>query len=205
MKKLTIALAALAALATTPALAEGQPSAALATTPALDEQQPSRDFQISPYVGAFIATGGQRDVLDDAVITGLTLSYDVHRYVAVVGSFGWAPSKSVALGVEDDLDLFQYDVGVQGQYAFSLGRKLTLKPFLGGGVGARTYSFRDLDVDSETDFAGYFSGGANLEYGKLALGVTVRDYITAFDGIGTEQDSSTRNDLNVFASFGLRF
>jgi hypothetical protein len=206
MKKLTIALAALAALATTPALAQEPQPAALAPTPALaQEQQPARNFQISPYVGAFIATGDQRDLLDDAVLTGLTLSYDVHPYVAVVGSFGWAPSKSVALGVEDDLDLFQYDLGVQGQYAFSLGRKLTLKPFVGGGVGARTYSFRDLDVDSETDFAGYLSGGANLEYGKLALGVTVRDYLSAFDGIGTDEGSSTRNDLSVFASFGLRF
>jgi hypothetical protein len=191
MKKLTIALAALVAVATTPALAE--------------EQQPARKFQVSPSVGAFIATGDQRDILDDAVLTGLTLSYDVHPNVAVVGSFAWALSKSVALGVEDDLDLFQYDVGVQGQYPFSLGQKLTLKPFLGAGVGARTYSFRDLDVDSETDFAGYFSGGANLEYGNLAFGVTVRDYVTAFDGIAVDADSATRNDLSVFGSVGLRF
>ncbi len=193
MKKLIAALAGLVALAVTPALAQ--------------EQQPARKLQIAPYVGAFIPTGDQRDVLDDAVLAGLTLSYDVHRYVAVVGSFGWAGSQGKEKFARDeDLDLFQYDVGVQGHYAFALSNDLTLKPFVGAGFGGRTYDFRDLDdVDSETDFVGYVSTGVNLEYRQFVLGVTARDYISDYDGIGVEEGSNTRNDVALFTSIGARF
>jgi hypothetical protein len=192
MKKLVTAMAALAALAATPAVAE--------------EREPARKFQISPYAGAFIPTGDQRDVLDDAFLAGLTLSYDVHPYVAVVGSFSWAGSQGQeAFSLNQDLDLFQYDLGVQGQYPLAIGYGLTLKPFVGAGLGARTYSFRDLEVDSETDLVGYFSAGANVEYRQLAFGLTLRDYISDYDGIGRNESSATRNDLGLFASVGARF
>jgi hypothetical protein len=191
MKKLVTAVGALVALAATPALAQ--------------EQEPVGKFQIAPYAGAFLPTGDQRDVLDDAFLAGLTLSYDVHPYVAVVGSFGWAGSQQRALTLDEDLDVFQYDLGVQGQYPLAMGKDLTLKPFVGAGLGGRTYEFRDLDVDSETDFVGYLSVGANLEYRQFAVGLTMRDYISDYDGIGREEDSEMRNDIALFASVGARF
>jgi hypothetical protein len=191
MKKLVTAVGALVALAATPVLAQ--------------EQEPARKFQISPYAGAFLPTGDQRDVLDDAFLAGLTLSYDVHPYVAVVGSFGWAGSQQQALTLDEDLDVFQYDLGVQGQYPLAMGKDLTLKPFVGAGVGARTYEFRDLAVDSETDFVGYLSVGANLEYRQFAVGLTMRDYVSDYDGVGREEDSEMRNDIALFASIGVRF
>lgn len=191
MKNIITAAAALVALAATPALAEEQPVA--------------RKLELAPFVGAFIPTGDQRDVLDDAVLAGLTLSYEVHPYVAVVGSLGWAGSQGDGFASDEDLDVFQYDVGVQGQYRFELRNGVALKPFVGAGLGGRTYDFRDLAVDSETDFAGYFSAGAELEYRQLAFGLTVRDYISDYDGIGVEEESSTRNDVTVFASVGARF
>lgn len=192
MKKLITAVAALVSLAAAPALAQ--------------EQEQARKLRLSPYAGAFIATGEQRDVLDDALLTGLTLSYDLTPYLAVVGSFGWAGSQGQqALTLDEDLDVFQYDVGVQGQYPLLLGHGLTLKPFVGAGLGARTYDFRDLDVDAETDLAGYLSLGANLEYRRLVLGVTMRDYVSAYDGIATDEDSTARNDISLFTSIGARF
>jgi Outer membrane protein beta-barrel domain len=192
MKKLVTAVAALVALVATPALAQ--------------EQEQARKFQITPYAGAFIPTGDQRDVLDDAFLTGLTLSYDVHPYVSIVGSFGWAGSQGKqTLTLDQDLDVFQYDLGVQGQYPFAIGKALTLKPFLGAGLGARTYDFRDLDYDTETDFVGYLSAGADMEYRQFVVGLTVRDYIGEYDGIGTDENSSTRNDIALFASVGARF
>jgi hypothetical protein len=190
MKKLIAAIAVLAALPT---------GHALAADPA--ERTP---FQVAPYAGAFVATGDQRDVLDDAVLTGLTLSYDVTPYVAVVGSFGWSPTevKDMANG---DVDLYQYDVGVQGQYAFDVGHGFTLTPFVGLGVGARTYNFRDLSVDAETDFAGYVSTGATVQYRMLAVSLTARDYVSHYDGLGLTSESTTRNDLGLFGSVGVRF
>lgn len=190
MKKLTAILAAVVALGATSARAE----------------EPVHKFSIAPYVGAYIPTGDQRDVLEDALLVGLTLSYDVHPYVAVIGSFGWTPTKATGVGTaKEDLDLLQYDLGVQGQYPVAVGGGWTLKPFLGVGAGARTYSLRDVSVSAETDFAGYVAAGAKAEYKGLELGLTARDYLTAFDGLTGEESSSTRNDLSLFASVGLRF
>jgi hypothetical protein len=192
MNKLITAVAALVAFAATPVLAQ--------------EQEPARKFQVSPYVGAFLPTGDHRDVLDDAFLSGLTLSLDVHRYVSVVGPFGWAASQGMeGFSRDQDLDVFQYDLGVQGQYPIALAHGLTLKPFVGAGVGARTYEFRDLDLDSETDFVGYFSAGANVDYRAFTVGVTMRDYLSNYDGIGAEEGSSTRNDISLFTTVGVRF
>lgn len=188
MKKL-IVVAALAALATTTARAEGD----------------DRAVEIAPFAGAWIPTGDQRDLLDDAPLLGVTASWALHRNLAVVGTFGWAPSQVEGLGSEGDLDLFQYDVGVQGQLPIAMAGGWTLKPFVGLGVGARTYSFRDLDVDAETDLAGYVAVGGKAEYGPVQLGLSARDYVSAFDGIGDEADSTTRNDLGLLASLGVRF
>jgi hypothetical protein len=193
MNKLFAAVAVHVLLASTPAFAQAQETAAAG-------------FQISPYVGALIPTGGQRDVLDDAVLTGVTLSYELHRYLSAVGTFGWAATESKdAPTLGQDLNVLQYDVGLQGQYPFALGKGLTLKPFVGAGLGVRSYDFADLDVNTESDFVHYFAAGAALEYRHLAVGVTVRDTLGAYDGLVVDEDSSTHNDLAVFASVGARF
>lgn len=190
MKKIAVAVAALAALSAQPALAA-------------DAQQ-DHPFHIAPFVGGFVPTGNQRDVLDDSVFTGITASYDVTPYLAVVGSFGWAPTKVKNLA-NSDLDLFQYDLGVQGQYALDAGYGLTLTPFVGLGLGARTYSFRDLSPSAETDFTGYVSAGATLQYRMVTFSATARDNISHYEGLGLSNENTTRNDLAFFGSVGVRF
>ena len=190
MKKLTIVVAAVAALAATAARAE----------------EPARKFSIAPLVGAYVPTGDHRDLLEDSVLAGLTLSYDVHPNVAVVGAFTWAPTKTKGVLGKQDLDLLQYDVGVQGQAPILLVPGWTLKPFVGVGVGGRTYEYRNVSTGGQTDLAGYVSAGAGLEYQALELRLTGRDYLSAFDGLGGYEVSSTaRNDLSLFGSVGLRF
>lgn len=190
MKKLTVIVAAVAALASTTARAE----------------EPARRFSIAPLVGAYVPTGDHRDLLEDSVLTGLTLSYDVHPNVAVVGAFSWAPTKTRGVLGSQDLDLLHYDLGAQGQLPILLAQGWTLKPFVGVGVGGRTYEYRNVSAGGQTDLAGYVSAGAGLEYQALELRLTARDYLTAFDGLGGVDVSSTaRNDLSLFGSVGLRF
>jgi hypothetical protein len=175
------------------------------TSPVARAQEQTRPFDVEPFVGAYVPTGDQRDLLDDAVAVGLTASYDVHRHVAILGSFSWAPTKVKGLATDDDLDLFQYDVGVEGHYPFALGGGWAVRPFLGLGAGARTYSFRDLDVDAETDFAGYVSAGISAQRGPLSVRLIARDYVTAFDGLAGGGDDEARNDVSIFAGVGMRF
>jgi Outer membrane protein beta-barrel domain len=189
-KKIIVALAALAMLPV------GRTHA--------DEPRPQTPFQVAPYAGAFIPTGDLRDTLDDAALAGLTLSYEMNRYLSVVGSFGWAPTKVKTLS-DADLDLFQYDLGLQGQYAFDVGYGLHLTPFVGAGIGGRTYRYRDLGLENETDLIGYFSAGGTVEYQKITLSVTGRDNISRYNGLGFEDHNTTRNDVTLFTSVGYRF
>jgi hypothetical protein len=177
---------------------------ALASPGARADEAPGR-FDVAPFVGAYIPTGDQRDLLDDAVSVGLTASYDVHRYLAVVGGFSWTPTQAKGLAVNDDLDLFQYDVGLEGHYPFAFGGGVTVQPFLAVGGGARTYSLRDLDVDAETDFGGYVAAGLTAQRGQFTLRLGARDNLTAFDGLSGDDEGTTRNDLGVFAGIGMRF
>ena len=190
MKKRILALAALAALPTGRALADAPPQ--------------ETSVHVAPYVGAFLPTGALRDVLDDAVLTGVTASFDANAHLAIVASFGWAPTavKSLANG---DVDLFQYDLGLQGHYAFDLGREWLAKPFVGAGIGGRWYRYRDVIGGDETDPVAYVSAGSTFEYRQLALSLTVRDEVSQYKSLGLEDVTEARNDLGLFAAVGWRF
>jgi hypothetical protein len=192
MKKIMVALAALATIPGGRALAE----------PTSQETS----VHVAPYVGAFVPTGKLRDVLDDSVLTGVSVSVDATEFISFVGSFAWAPTEVKDLS-NATLDLFQYDVGIQGQYPLRLSGEWFARPFLGAGVGARTYHYRDLDIGKETDFVGYFSAGGTFAYRKLEMSLTARDYISHYEGLGLRADdlNQTRNDLALFASIGASF
>lgn len=189
MKRLVATLSTLVALA----------------APALAEEAPPT-MQLAPLLGALVPTGHQRALLDDAVLVGLTASLDVHRNVALVGAFGWAQTEGHGLAARSAiLDIAQYDLGIQGQLPIELGDGQTLKPFLGAGLGGRTYRFRDLHVEAETDLVGYYALGVSLECRNLVIGATARNYLSDFDGIGAERGSSRASEVVVFGSLGARF
>jgi hypothetical protein len=190
MKRLVATLSALAALIVTPALPQDLP----------------RRTQLSPFLGVVVPTGHQRVVLDDAVLMGLTASYDVHRNVAVVGALAWAQTEGHGLAARTaTLDVVQYDLGLQGQLPIDLGDGQTLKPFVGVGVGGRTYRFRDLAAEHESDRVGYSALGVNLECRGFVVSATARSYLGDFDGIGARHGAARASDLALFGSLGTRF
>lgn len=189
MKTLIATLSTLGALAAAPARA----------------QEPLRTVQISPLLGVVLPAGRQRTFLDDAVVVGLTASLDVHRNVALVAAFGWARTQGRGLAARAaTLDVAQYDLGVQAQLPIALDGQ-TLKPFLGAGVGGRTYRLKGLGVERETDLVGYWAAGVSLEYRSVVVGATVRGHFSDFDGVGAERGSTRARDLAIFGSVGTRF
>lgn len=165
----------------------------------------SRGFEFRPYAGAYIPTGDQRDLLEDAVLVGAQASYRILPQFAITGTFGWSPSKDrIAVG-DQKLDLYQYDVGAELRAPswFTSGA-WDFTPFAGLGVGGRTYDYRDLDVDAKSNIAGFGVLGGELGFGRAGLRVEARDYVSRFkpfDG----GDSKTRNDVTVAAGLTLRF
>ena len=166
----------------------------------------SRGFEFRPYAGAYIPTGDQRDLLEDAVLVGAQASYRILPQLAVTGTFGWSPSKDRISVGNEKLDLYQYDIGAELRAPswFTSGA-WDFTPFAGLGVGGRTYDYRDLDdVDAKTNVAGFGVIGGELGFGRTGLRVEARDYVSQFKPF-TGGDSKTRNDVTVAAGLTVRF
>ena len=194
-------LAALALFALSGALAATSAHAqAVASSPGIG-------FEVRPYAGAYIPTGTQRDLLKDAVLVGAQASYRILPQLALTGTFGWSPSKDRIADGNQTLDLYQYDLGAEVRapswFASSAGA-WDFTPFAGIGVGGRTYDYRDLDVDSKTNVAGYGALGAELGFGRTGVRFEARDYVSQFEPL-SGGDTKTRNDVTLAAGLTVRF
>lgn len=183
-------------------------SGALAATEAnAQDITRSNGFELRPYAGAFIPTGEQRDLLKDAVLVGAQASYRFTPQLAVTGTFGWSPSKDRITPGDETLDLYQYDLGAELRApAWVTWGAMDFTPYVGLGVGGRTYDYRDLDdIDSKTNVAGFGALGGELGFGRAGFRVEARDYVSRFKPLTGGGDSKTRNDVTVAAGLTLRF
>ena len=183
--------------------------APLHTTRAQSADAPSSTRQASRWdlrftSGALVPTGNQRNVLKDAQASAVQLSWLVLPSLAVTGSFGWARSRDLASVGTPKLDVFTSDMGVEARSAkWFAGRAVTLMPFAGLGVGARSYNYRKLDVDATNNLAGYVAVGGEVAVGRVGLRLEARDYATGFKPLVGAGTSATRNDVLIMA--GLSF
>jgi hypothetical protein len=174
-------------------------------------------LELRPIVGAFLATGAEHDLLENAVLAGAEAAYRFHRNVAVVAAVAWSPSsdrttRGAGAGVHrgEDVDLYQYDLGVEGRLPdLAGGAAWTVSPFGTLGAGGRTYHYRDVDgVDAQTDLVGYAGAGADAgpRGGRWGVRVEARDYVTAFKGLrGELPEREARNDVVVAAGLTFTF
>ena len=168
------------------------------------QNAPTTRGTIRPIVGAYLPTGDQRDFLKDAVFAGAQASLEFGTNFAVSGSFGWAPSKDKITVGNQKIDAYQYDVGLEARSPVAFLGEVT--PFVGAGIGGRTYSYRDLNVDSKTNFDGY--GAVGVDVGvqrRVNVRIEARDYVSRFEPLTGTGDAKTRNDIGVFAGLGVRF
>ena len=171
------------------------------TLPAID---------VRPVVGAIVGTGDQGDALKSAVLVGGQASYAFHPNFSLIGSFGWSPSQDKLLPQRPDLDVYQYDLGIEGRLNnLTDGSAIITRPYAVLGGGGRTYSLRNVpNSDAQTNPLGYGAVGLDLGQasGKVGLRLEARDNITGFKGFrGELADRKTRNDLQFSAGLTLGF
>jgi hypothetical protein len=171
-----------------------------------DAQPSAARGEVRPFVGAYIPTGDQRDQLRDAVFVGAQAAYRVVPQLAITGTFAWSPTKDRFTRGDETIDLFTYDVGVEGRAASWLrGTTWDFTPFVGAGLGARTYTYRDLDADGETSFIGYGAAGGELGFGRVGARFEARDYVSRLTPLAGPGVADTRNEVTLAAGLTVRF
>jgi hypothetical protein len=186
----TVALV-LASLMSAAGLAHAQSSAA--TKPGFELLVPS---------GTVVPTGAQEDDVKRGNLTAVQLSYGLRPDLVLTSTVGWARTTPLGLGPEAKLDLLTYDAGVEYRLPRrSADRRINFKPFTGVGIGARTHSYRHVDVATRHNLATYASVGGELGLSRVRVRLEVRDYLTWVTPFGTP-GTTRRNDVAVLA--GLR-
>jgi hypothetical protein len=163
---------------------------------------------VRPVVGALVAVGSQRDAMANAVIVGGQGSWLFDPNVAVIGTLGWSRSREKQSAQQSDLDLYQYDLGLEVRLDdLTNGSSVDTRPYVAVGAGARTYDLHNAtSAGLQTNPLLFSVLGVELRQagGALGLRLEARDNITAFKGFrGEFGDRTARHDLQFSA--GLTF
>lgn len=156
--------------------------------------------EMRPFVGAFIPTGAQRDLLNDAFLIGMQGGVELSERVHFLGTFAWSPRNK-----SEDAAIYQYDAGVETFRPFQMTQDWQLRPFVGLGLGGRTYADGANDNHKETNFTGYGSLGAEFQLNRLAVRIEGRDYLSRFQGLAGELSAKVRNDVNLMSAVAIHF
>jgi hypothetical protein len=165
-------------------------------------------LRVRPVVGALVATGDEHDVLKNAVLVGGQASYAFNSSFGLVGSFGWSPSEDKTTTPRPKLDLYQYDLGLEGRLDdLTSGSAIATRPYAVVGGGARTYNLRNVpNASAQTNPLGYGAVGVDVgpSSGRVGVRLETRDNVTWFKGLrGELADRKARNDVQFAA--GLTF
>ena len=182
------------------------PLVLLATTSTIASAQASRPTpEIRPFMGMYIPTGSQRDLFEDAALLGVQAALELQPTFHLLGTFGWVPGQTKYVGAKDDVQMFQYDVGLEFNMVRYLGSSWEFKPFIGAGAGARTYLYANDDLKDRTCAAGYGALGTELQLGRGAIRLEGRDNVFCFRSALPNVKSRTRNDVGVSLGFAYHF
>lgn len=151
--------------------------------------------ELRPVAGAYVPTGDQRDLLNDALLLGVQGGVELSDRAHLIGTLAWSPSKNNEMSTQRNFNLYQYDLGLELFNHRHMGEEWTFKPFAGVGAGARTFDFPDPAIKTKTYLTGYASLGTEFQFRRFALRIEGRDYVYRFKGMTGDEDASTCNDL----------
>jgi len=172
------------------------------TAMALPAQESTVKPEIRPFMGMYIPTGDQRDLFDNAAMFGVQAALEFRPTFHLLGTFGWVPGQTKYPG-DNDVQILQYDIGVEWDMVRELENSWLFKPFIGIGGGARTYLYANDNLQDQTCAAGYGALGAELQFGRTALRLEGRDNIFCYKSALPNVKSETRNDVGL--SLGLAY
>jgi hypothetical protein len=169
-------------------------------SPASSQLVPIPRLELRPWMGARIPTGPQKQLFGAAPVFGVQGAIEMTRALHILGSFGWRPGRSKMDVGDRGVDVLEYDAGVEYNLLIPLGERWELKPFAGGGGGARTYLYDAAALESSTPLTAYGSLGTELQRGLGALRIEARGYLHGFSDPLTG-DWDARNEVGLALGF----
>jgi len=176
--------------------------AALAATPHLRAQTSTTigAFELRPVVGAFVPTGSMRNEFRDAMLVGIQGGFEFNSNVhLLLGGFWSRNDTHVTMVGSRHADIWQFDAGAEANMIKPMGRDWFFRPFVGGGVGMRTYDYT-AKAGNNRCLAGYASVGAEAQRFIGAFRFEARDYVTCYESPLTGL-KKTRNDVGLTLGF----
>lgn len=154
--------------------------------------------------GGWVPTGTMSNDLKAAGTVGVTAGWTFSpNWTAVVAAY-WTPSEDKVLTSEMQVNIYQYDVGLEWSTKTSRIARWDVMPYIGGGLGSRSYSPRRATEPDQESIDGYLSAGLAFAAEQATWRFGVRDYISGWKGI-MKTKSATGNDLAILAGIGFRF
>jgi hypothetical protein len=192
---------------TAPALRRVGLLAAFIAPAALSSSSAAQDkpigVELRPFVGAYLPTGRHADLLRAGALVGFQGAREVNRYLSVVGTVAWLPNEDRTTSLDPAVDLYHYDIGAEAGTSKVFWTGAVLRPFVGLGVGGRSFGYRNREPRPQHDLAGYAALGGQVRLvrvsrRRLDLRLEARGYVTGFKGLtGELSKSETRGDVTI--------
>ena len=133
--------------------------------------------ELRPFVGAFIPTGAHANDFKSVVSVGSQAGLEISNYVTLTGNFAYSPATSKIPTIESRVHAYTYDLGAEFRTRSPLLSDLDMVPFLGAGLGGRTYDYADSRLSTESFFLGYGSAGTEFQI-TIASGLASLSFST---------------------------
>ena len=174
--------------------------AAAAQLPTHDADRPRASMHV--ILGGYVAAGPQRRTFDSAALIGGQVGLRLQPRLAVVGGVAVAQMTDRGLPADGEVNLLQYDVGVELERA-SLPWAGGVTPFVGLGAGGRSYDYRASGIATRSSAAAYVALGGERRFQRTGLRIEARTYVPR--GAGARADDATRFDVLLLAGLAYHF
>jgi hypothetical protein len=148
--------------------------------------------EVRPFVGAFVPTGPQRDILKDTWLVGGQAALEIADRAHLVGSLAWAPNRTT-----HDVCVYDYTAGVEGFHALPMRAGWQFRPFLGLGLDGRTYVDHGNADHRENTWGGYGALGTEFQMSRIAIRLEGRQTVTRFKGLTGNDKAEARSDVEI--------
>jgi hypothetical protein len=138
-------------------------------------------FELRPVAGLFVPTGRMRDDFKATFQVGFQGGFEVNDHAHLLLSGMWAQTDArFPTLTQKQTDIWQFDAGAELNLLHRINTDWLFRPFIGSGIGARTYDYRMEGAGSKTCTVGYLALGTEFQMHEVAVRLENRNHVSCF-------------------------